>query len=222
MNRARLSRLKRIRLRNIVVNAVCITIVAIGIGFGIEYFWLGITYESTDDAMIDQYVTPLNIRVAGYIRDVRFTEHQPVKAGDTLLTLDDSELRISVDDATGAYQEAVGERDVLLKSIATADANIGIQDASIAEAKAQLSQRERDYRRYASLLNDESVSGQQYEQVKSDYDVALAHLATLQAQHQSARATHAETKERQTGADANIRRRIADLERARLRLSTRY
>ena len=43
-----------------------------------NYFWKYIHYEITNDAFIDQYVSPLNIRASGYIKEVRFKEHQYV------------------------------------------------------------------------------------------------------------------------------------------------
>ena len=42
-------------------------------------------YEVTNDAYVDQYIVPVNVRVSGYIKEVRFTEHQFVHEGDTLL-----------------------------------------------------------------------------------------------------------------------------------------
>ena len=45
---------------------------------------------------MEQYITPLNIRVAGYVKEIRFTEHQYVHAGDTLLVLGDEKWGIAV------------------------------------------------------------------------------------------------------------------------------
>lgn len=59
-------------------------------------------YDITNDAFIDQYVSPVNIRVSGYIREIRFREHQYVHKGDTLLILDDSEYSIHVKEAEAA------------------------------------------------------------------------------------------------------------------------
>lgn len=80
--------LKRLRIRNITLNTVCILLALAGISWTINYFWKYVHYEITNDAVVDQYIAPLNIRASGYIKEVRFTEHQPVHAGDTLLILD--------------------------------------------------------------------------------------------------------------------------------------
>ena len=80
--------LRRLRIRNITLNTVCILLAFGGISWTVNYFWRYVNYEITNDAVVDQYITPINIRVPGYISEVRFTEHQRVKKGDTLLILE--------------------------------------------------------------------------------------------------------------------------------------
>ena len=92
----------------------------------------------TNDAFVDQYIAPLNIRASGYIKEVRFKEHQYVHQGDTLLILDDREYRIKVKEAEAALIDAQGSQDVLRSGIETSHTNIAVQDANIAEAKAKL------------------------------------------------------------------------------------
>ena len=162
--------LKRLRIRNITLNTVCILLALAGISWTINYFWKYVHYEITNDAVVDQYIAPLNIRASGYIKEVRFTEHQPVHAGDTLLILDNREYLIKVKDAEAALMDAKGAKDVLSSGIQTSQVNVAIQEANIAETKAKLWQQEQDYRRYANLLAEESVSQQQYEQIKTAYE----------------------------------------------------
>ena len=37
-----------------------------------------------NDAQVKAYISPINSRVPGYIKEIRFQEHQEVKKGDTL------------------------------------------------------------------------------------------------------------------------------------------
>jgi membrane fusion protein (multidrug efflux system) len=67
-------------------------------------------YEETEDAQIDQYVSPINVRVTGYVKDIRFTDHQWVNRGDTLLVIDDNEFNIHLMQAEAALLEAEGGR----------------------------------------------------------------------------------------------------------------
>ena len=185
--------LKRLRIRNITLNTVCILLALAGISWTINYFWKYVHYEITNDAVVDQYIAPLNIRASGYIKEVRFTEHQPVHAGDTLLILDNREYLIKVKDAEAALMDAKGAKDVLSSGIQTSQVNVAIQEANIAETKAKLWQQEQDYHRYANLLAEESVSQQQYEQVKTAYEATQARYQALLQQKEAAKSQYSET-----------------------------
>lgn len=184
-----------------------------------DYFWRYINYEVTNDAFIDQYVAPLNIRVSGYIREVRFKEHQYVRRGDTLLILDNREYQIKVKEAEAALLDAHGSQDVLHSGIETSQTNIAVQEANIAEAKANLWQLEQDYHRFERLLKEESVPQQQYEQTKAAYEAAQARYQALLEQKRAAQSQYSETSKRTVSAEAAIMRREADLDLARLNLS---
>lgn len=209
----------RLKIRNITLNTVCILLAFGGISWTVNYFWKYVNYEITNDAVVDQYIIPINIRVSGYIKEVRFTEHQEVKEGDTLLILDDREYRIKLKDAKAALLDAQTSKDVLNSGIETSQVNISIQEANMAETKARLWQLEQDYQRYANLLAEESVSRQQYEQVKANYEAMKARYDALLRQKSAAQSQYSETTKKSGSVEAAILRKEADLEMAELNLS---
>lgn len=212
-------KLRKRRLQNIPLNFLCILIAGSGLIWVANYFWKYIHYEITNDAFIDQYVSPLNIRASGYIKEVRFKEHQYVHQGDTLLILDNREYQIKVKEAEAALLDVKGSKEVLHSGIETSQTNIAVQDANIAEAKAKLWQLEQDYRRFARLLKEESVPEQQYEQVKASYKAAQARYQALLEQRKAAQSQFTETTRRTTSAEAAILSKEASLDLARLNLS---
>lgn len=211
--------LRRVRIRNIIINVVCIMLVLCGISWTAAYFWRYANYEVTNDAFIDQYIAPVNIRVAGYVKEVRFKEHQYVHRGDTLLILDDEEYRIKVMEAQAALLDAEGSNEVLHSGIRTSATNVDVQQANIDEAKAKLWQAEQDYRRYQKLLEEESVAQQQFEQAKATYESAKARYEALIGQQRMARSQFTETNQKQKNMKAAIMSRQAALKLARLNLS---
>ena len=211
--------LRRLKIRNITLNTVCILLAFGGISWTVNYFWKYVNYEITNDAVVDQYITPVNIRVPGYIREVRFTEHQQVKEGDTLLILDDREYRIKLKDAEAALLDAQASKDILSSGIETSQVNISVQEANIAETEARLRQLKQDHRRYANLLAEESVSQQQYEQVKAEYEAMKARYESLLRQKSAAQSQYSETSKKSGSVKAAILRKEADLEMAQLNLS---
>lgn len=212
-------KLRKRRLQNIPLNFLCILIAGSGLIWVANYFWKYIHYEITNDAFIDQYVSPLNIRASGYIKEVRFKEHQYVHQGDTLLILDNREYQIKVKEAEAALLDVKGSKEVLHSGIETSQTNIAVQDANIAKAKAKLWQLEQDYRRFARLLKEESVPEQQYEQAKASYKAAQARYQALLEQRKAAQSQFTETTRRTTSAEAAILSKEASLDLARLNLS---
>ena len=204
--------LKKLKLRNLVINLFFFSVVGTGLVWTCGHFWKYLRYDITNDAFIDQYVSPVNIKV-------RFREHQYVHKGDTLLVLDNSEYYIRVKEAEAALLDAQGTSDVLAAGIVTSRSNIDVQDANIQEAKAKLWQYEQDLKRYERLLSEESVARHQYEQVKADHDAAQARYEALLRQKAALESQYMEAEKRQTGAKANIMRREADLDLAELNLS---
>lgn len=215
----KMMKLKQRLMRNIVMNTICISL-AIGIiGWAVHYFWRYTIYEITNDAVVDQYITPVSVRVGGYIKEVRFTEHQYVKAGDTLLILDDREFRIKLMDAQAALIDAEASADALLSNVNTTRSNINVSDANIAETKARLWKLEQDEKRYAVLLKEDAVTGQQYEQVKSDLDAMRARYESLKSQKKSVESQSNEAGKKTKSASAVILRKRVELEMAKLNLS---
>ena len=212
-------RLKRRKRRNIILNTVCLLIASSGLLWTVNYFWKYISYEITNDAFVDQYISPVNIRVAGYIQDVRFREHQFVHKGDTLVVLDNREYLIRQKEAEASLMDAQGSKDVLHSNIETSETRIAEQDASLNEAKARLWKAEQDFHRYERLLKEESVPEQQYDQAKADYEAARARYDALLKQKDAARSQYTETNKRKVNARAAILRAEAALDMANLNLS---
>lgn len=216
---AKHKKLKKLRLQNILLNTICVVLAGSGLWWTATYFWRYIHYEVTNDAFVDQYVVPLNIRAAGYIKEVRFKEHQYVHCGDTLLVLDNREYVIKVKEAEAALMDAQGSQEVLHSGIQTSQTNVAVQDANIAEAKAKLWQLQQDYHRFERLLKEESVPAQQYEQAKVAYEAAQARYNALVEQKKAALSQYSETSKRTTSAQAAILRKEADVDLAKLNLS---
>lgn len=212
-------RLRKQRLRNITLNTVCLIIAVSGILWSINYFWRYFKYEITNDAFVDQYIAPVNIRVSGYINEIRFKEHQYVKQGDTLVILDNNEYLIRQKEARAALLDAQGSKDVLSSGIQTSQTRIEEQEANIAEAKAKLWQSEQDFRRYERLLKEESVPRQQYDVAKANYEAAQARYTALLRQEEAARSQYDEANKKQVSAEASILRAEAALDLANLNLS---
>lgn len=175
--------------------------------------------EFTDNAQIQRQIVPVNSRVQGYIKEIRFKEYQPVKRGDTLVIIDDADMRLRVAQARADYQNAMAGRDVADRSVGVASANVAVSEASIAEAKVLMDNAAVDLERYRKLLEKDAVTRQQYDGVETDYKAKKARYEMLKSQRSATSSVVAETRQRISQNDAGVELAKALLETAELNLS---
>ncbi len=142
--------------------------------------------EFTDNATVQQHITPVNTRVQGFIKEIRFGEYQNVHRGDTLVIIEDSEYRLQLAQAEAALQRELAGADATTSGISATKQTIGVGEAGIDEAKAQLDEARREEQRYAQLLKDDAVTRQQYDGMhtallaaEARYNQAVRRNATL-------------------------------------------
>lgn len=175
--------------------------------------------EFTDNAQVCQQIVPVNSRVQGYIKEIRFKEYERVKKGDTLVIIDDADMRLRVAQARADCQNAKAGRTVADRSVGVASANASVAEASIAEAKVMMEQAKRDYDRYRKLLEKDAVTRQQFDAAKADYEAKRARYEMLVRQSTVSSSVVSETRQRISQNDAGILLAEAQLESAELNLS---
>lgn len=175
--------------------------------------------EFTDNAQVQRQIVPVNSRVQGYIKEIRFKEYEPVKKGDTLVIIDDADMRLRVAQANADYQNALAGRTVADRSVGVASANVAVSEASIAEAKVLMENAAVDLERYRKLLEKDAVTRQQYDGAETDYKAKKARYEMLARQRSATSSVVAETRQRIAQNDAGIELAKALLETAKLNLS---
>ena len=215
----RSKKLKALRFGQYTLNAIGIIVLCYGV---YEAACLFLNYkrcETSNDAQIEQYISPINIRVPGYVKKVYFTEHQFVHKGDTLLVLDDREYRIRVSEAEAALKDAENGIAILSSSLTTTQATASVYDASIEEINTRISKLQKDLTRYRNLLQRNAATPIQVEQLETELTATLAKLEALKKQKAAATSGVNEVTNRKASVEAGILRAQAALEMARLNLS---
>jgi len=189
-----------------------ILLAAAGLLFGIAgnlTGWQGSrSDQETDDAYLKADMTPLSTRISGTVRRVNVGDYQSVKAGQTLIELDDDDYRATLDQAKAALaaSEAALEDNQAAKRIQ--DAQIEAANAGIVEAQAEIN---------AAKASIASVS--------PELDRALTELHRQQALYDTKAATRqqleaATAQEGQLNGQLEVRK--ADLARAEGALATSH
>ena len=212
-------KLKKQRIRQYIVSAIGVAILVWGI---FEIACLFLDYKNTEtsnDAQIEQYISPVNMRATGYIKKIYFKEHQDVKKGDTLLVLDDREYRIRVMEAEAALKDAQAGANVVNASLQTTETSATVYEASIAEIEIRLAKLEKDKQRYQNLVARNAATPIQLEQIETEYDATKKKLDATRRQQKAAYSGVNEVQTRRANSEAAIERAEAALEMARLNLS---
>lgn len=166
--------MKKKTILRITYNLIVLALLVAGVYLVLNHFMHFGKGEFTDNATIQQHITPVNTRVQGFIKEVRFQEYQHVHKGDTLVVIEDSEFRLRLAQAEADLENALAGKDATATGMQTTDQNIYVTDAGVDEARVQLENAQRDQLRYAQLLKDDAVTPQQYDQVHTAYLAAMA------------------------------------------------
>lgn len=231
--KTRKSKHKNKHVKTKVINTVILVFVLIGLYWVVRSFFNVGNERYTNSAQVESFINPINTRVSAYINEIRFVDHQYVKKGDTLVILDDREIQTQLGQAEAAYMAALASRNATSTSVITASnnvntlgANVAAAKANIEAAKARMWNAEQNFNRYQNLLKDEAVTGQQFDQVKTDYDAQKAQLEAQISQYQSvinskttSELSVNEVQSRLGMNDAEIKRAENALEMAKLNLS---
>ena len=175
--------------------------------------------EFTENAQVKQLIVPVNSRVQGYIKEVRFDEYQKVSKGDTLVIIEDMEYRYMVAQAEANLANAQTGKDAMHNVISTTSTNISVTDASIEEARIVFENAERNFKRFSTLYEQNAVTRQQYDDMNTAYLAAKARYDMLCRQKESVQSVSREQNTRLGQNEAGIKLAEAALELARLNLS---
>lgn len=178
--------------------------------------------EFTDNARVCQNIVPQSCRVQGFIREVRFTDFQQVKKGDTLVIIEDAEFRLRLAQAETDLLRAEQGSQGTASSIVTTKTSMTVTDAGIESARAQMENAKREDNRFKNLLNQDAVTPQQYDKVHTAYLSAKAAYEQAVRSRQMQSAVVAEQGYHLSASEQGIElaRRAVDL--ARLNLSYCY
>lgn len=231
----------------IVVMAV---ILIAGIVFGYKKISYSMQNEDTENSQLQTNIVPVSPRIGGYVAAVYVADNQQVKKGDTLVVLDDRDLKIKVEQAMINLENAKANVAVVKSnvntadagatatatSIATAVANVATAKASVDAAKVRVWQTAEDFKRYEKLFAQTSATQQQYDAAKAQKEAAEQQLKVAEKQVEVAQAQLATAKQQSVAsstqasgvstqvqvAELLIKQRQAELDMAQLQLSYAY
>jgi membrane fusion protein (multidrug efflux system) len=124
-------------------------------------FWLrGRNYQSTDDAYTTAHVHEISGRVAGYVQSVNVDDNQFVKAGQTLVVLDQSDYKVALEQA---------------------QAQVLQRQSDVDQARANYDRAKLDYDRSTELYSRKVISKSEIDRATAAFKAASGALGSTKA-----------------------------------------
>ena len=182
------ARKKKRSAKSVLLPLMAVALIGGGGWFGYNYWTEGRFMISTDDAYVQAdmaYVTP---KITGYVARLDAAENQHVKAGDPIVTIDDGDYRI-------ALEQAEAQIDVQNKTLERIKAQTEAARAALSQAQAQktsavaaANNAHRTADRTSQLLKTHVATQAQLDDAQTAVDQAEAALVGADAQIESAKA----------------------------------
>ena len=202
-----------------IYNAVIIAAMVLALGYVCSRFIHWGRVEYTDDAQVWRHITPVNARVGGFIKDIRFEDYSHVRKGDTLVVIEDAEYQLQLAQAEAQLQGQRSGSSLVAAGMNTTASNVRVAAAGIEEARVNMENARADYERFAALLVKDAVTRQQYDNARARYEAAKARYEQAAQQKLSTALVQNEQQQRlsQTHAGTTVAEAAVNL--ARLNIS---
>ena len=183
--------------------AIIIPVITLGVAatllFGIKGHWTswegGHAEQRTDDAYVRADMTPMSTRVSGTVRKMEVEDFATVKAGQTLVQLDDQDYRAVLAETRAALagaqaaladnQSAKRIQDAKIQNAQTmidaANAAVDAAKAGVASAQSDVERTGLEQKREEALLASKATTHRQMEQATADAERFSGMLASREA-----------------------------------------
>jgi membrane fusion protein (multidrug efflux system) len=162
-------------------------VLAVLLFVGLQLFIDVLTHESTDDAFIAGHVVSIAPRIAGQVAAVYVLDNQLVRSNDLLVEIDPADYTIAVaqkqtaaESQVANYKTMLAAYDLMKKKVATAEAGARKAQADLDASAAAAKLAADNFTRDESLLNDKTISQQEFDAAQSAHHSAQANLNSSQ------------------------------------------
>ena len=161
---------------------------AAGLAWTAHWLLVGRNLVSTDNAYVGADTAVVTPRVPGAVTGVLVSDTQPVKAGQVLVRLDDSDAQLAVAQAQAALGQAerkvrgyFANQEALGGQVAARGADIARADALVASAQADVQRAKVELGRRQGMAASGAVSGDELTEAQNRFATAAAALDAARA-----------------------------------------
>ncbi|MCI0522396.1 MAG: HlyD family secretion protein [Bacteroidales bacterium] len=205
--------------RNIYLEVAATVLLAAGTLWILSLIFNFSRHIRTNNAQVDGDLVAVTSRISGIIKETRFESYDVIKAGDTIVRIDDEEFRIKVQQAEADLETAITGLHIAEQNVITARSHEAAAKAKLQGNTASLERAEKNYQRYQNMYADSAVTRNQFDQVIAQWKTDQAYLEAGEKELLASRSVTEQNIRNIASAKATVKRKEADLEAARLQLS---
>jgi len=147
----------------------------IAIGSAAYWYFFIKGFEETEDAYVSGNQVMVSAQVAGNISKINVDNMDPVQAGDVLLELDDTNAKLSFEQAKSNLANAVRQISQLNYTVKQLKSAVRANEITLAQAQGNLNRR-------IQLVKDGAIDKESFQHAKEAVELAKANLTTSQNQ----------------------------------------
>ena len=147
----------------------------IAIGSAAYWFFFIKGFEETEDAYVSGNQVMVSAQVAGNIAKINVDNMDPVQAGDVLLELDDTNAKLSFEQAKSNLANAVRQVSQLNYTVKQLKSAVRANEITRAQAQGNFNRR-------VQLVKDGAIDKESFQHAKEAVELAKANLTTSQNQ----------------------------------------
>ena len=174
--------------RRTALTAIAVAVILIGGGYGVYYWLTGRHSESTDNAYVQANVVQITAQAGGTVTAIQADDTDFVKAGQSLVKIDQADSRVALDQAEAALAQTVRETRILYANNSTLQAQMDAKQADVTRTAADLSRAQDDVNRRQPLVASGAVG-------REEFDHATQQLASYKSAYTAAKSAYDASRE---------------------------
>lgn len=203
-----------------IIKRVILAVLVIGLAiYGYKKITFFLAHETTDNAQVEGHMTPILSRVAGYVKNVNVQDYQQVKVGDTVVTIDDDELQVTLKQLEADYQTALADLESAKASLKNTELTANLSKTNLSLNQIKANKASNDYKRDQNLFNDQAITSKQVEDSKTNLDVSQKQLVASREDVEISASKIPMMQANVAKAQANVEYKKAKIDEQKLKLS---
>ena len=206
---------KKFPIKIIIIGLVLL----LAIIYGFKKVSYALSHETTDNAQIETQITPVLVRVSGYVKTLAVQDYDSVKSNQLLVELDDAELQSQLAEMEADYVQTEADITNANASLQNAIVSLSVNKGNIEVSNVKLQQALTEYNRNKNLFAEQAITEKQLDDSKYNYQSAQKMLDNTKNDLSSAQSKIAVLESMVKKNEATLKFKKTKIEEVKLKIT---